>query len=49
MYKNGSAITLDVPPKVVNSRTLVPVRAVAEAYGCDVKWEQHSQTVIITD
>lgn len=49
MYVNGSAKTLDVPAKVINSRTLVPVRAVSEAFGCDVQWDGNTQTVIITE
>ena len=30
---NGENITLDVPPQLVDSRTLVPARAVAESFG----------------
>lgn len=45
--KNGQAITLDVPGQIVNSRTLVPVRAISEAYGCDVQWDDATKTVII--
>lgn len=48
MYVNGSVVTLDVPAKVINSRTLVPVRAVSEAFGCDVDWDGNTQTVYIT-
>ncbi|MDD4688373.1 MAG: copper amine oxidase N-terminal domain-containing protein [Eubacteriales bacterium] len=45
---NVVRITLDVPPQLVNDRTLVPVRAVAEGLDADVKWDDESQTVIIT-
>lgn len=48
MTVNGKAITLDVAPKVLNGRTLVPVRAVAESFDADVKWDGTTQTVIIT-
>ena len=48
MYVNGSAKTLDVPAKLINSRTLVPVRAISEAFGCKVDWIQDTQTVVIT-
>ncbi len=48
LYVNGKATTLDVPAKVVNGRTLVPVRAVSESFKCKVDWEESSQTVIIT-
>lgn len=49
MYKDGKAITLDVPAQMMNDRTLVPVRAVAEAFGCDVDWDSETQQVIITE
>ena len=48
MIKNNQSIPLDVPPKLVNNRTLVPVRAVAESFDATVKWEDKTQTVIIT-
>lgn len=38
---------LDVPPKVVNGRTLVPLRFVAEAFGLNVGWDGGTQTVRI--
>ena len=48
MTLNGKIVVLDVPPQLVNSRTLVPARAIAEGFGADVKWEDASSTVIIT-
>ncbi len=47
MYKNGKSITLDVVPQLVGDRTLVPVRAVAEAFDCKVDWDGETRTVII--
>jgi len=41
-------ITLDVAPVIVDSRTLVPVRFIAESLGADVKWDAATSTVIIT-
>lgn len=49
MYKNGKAVTLDVPAQLINDRTLVPARAVAEAFGCDVNWDSDNKTVTITN
>mgnify|MGYP000246646339 CR=1 FL=1 len=49
MYKNGKAVTLDVPAQLINDRTLVPVRAIAEAFGCNVDWNSNTQTVTITE
>ncbi|MDD4530761.1 MAG: copper amine oxidase N-terminal domain-containing protein, partial [Candidatus Gracilibacteria bacterium] len=38
-YVNGEEIKLDVPPQIINGRTLVPIRFVGEAFGADVKWD----------
>ncbi|WP_334110778.1 DJ-1/PfpI/YhbO family deglycase/protease [Thermodesulfitimonas autotrophica] len=46
-YVNGSAVTLDVPAKIVNGRTLVPLRFVSESLGCRVAWDAKTQTVTI--
>lgn len=44
---NGEAKPLDVPAQIVNGRTLVPARAVAEAFGCEVVWVPETRTVVI--
>jgi len=38
MTNNGVPIQLDVPPKIVGGRTLIPARAIAEAFGAKVEW-----------
>lgn len=38
---------LDVAPKAVNNRTMVPIRFIAEAYKIKVDWDQQNQTVVI--
>lgn len=38
--KNGIEKQLDVPAKVTDGRTLVPLRLVAEEFGCTVRWLQ---------
>lgn len=43
-----SAIHLDVPAQIINDRTLVPLRAVSEGFGCDVEWDEKTRTVTIT-
>ena len=40
-------VTLDVPAKILEGRTLVPVRFISEALGCKVDWEDATKTVII--
>ncbi len=39
--------TLDVAPQIINGRTLMPIRFVAESFGFDVSWNASSQSVII--
>lgn len=46
---NGEVKVIDVPAQIVNSRTMVPARAVAEAFGCKVSWEENTRAVIITE
>ena len=49
MYKNGEAIQLDVPARIRHdSYMFVPLRAVAEAFDCDVQWNEDLQRVDIT-
>jgi len=45
---NDKKVTLDVPPMIYNDRTLVPVRAVAESFNCQVDWVESTRSVIIT-
>lgn len=45
---NEKEIKTDVPPQLVQGRVLVPVRSVAEALAAEVKWDELSQTVTIT-
>ncbi len=49
MYINNRAISLDVAPALIGGRTLVPVRAVSEAFDCDVKWDDATKTVILNN
>ena len=42
-------VTLDVAPEIINERTMIPLRAVAEAFGADVKWDDATKTITITD
>ncbi|NCO27887.1 MAG: copper amine oxidase [Caldiserica bacterium CG_4_8_14_3_um_filter_35_18] len=38
----------DVKPTIINSRTMLPLRFVAENLGCQVDWEGTTQTITIT-
>lgn len=43
----SSEIELDAVPVILNERTCLPVRAVAEAFGAMVSWDDASKTVFI--
>jgi len=45
---NGSVVTIDAPGVVIDGRTLVPLRFVAESFGVDVNWDGNARTVTIT-
>ena len=36
-----------VVPEIINSRTMLPLRFVAESLGCDVQWDGTTQTITI--
>lgn len=42
---NGTPLSMDVPPMVQNGRTMVPMRAIFEALGAVVHWDQATRTV----
>lgn len=45
---NGVSSSLDVPPVIINGRTLIPLRFFTENLGCKVEWDQQHYTVKIT-
>jgi len=45
---NGKEIKSDVPAQIIDGRTMVPVRFVAEELGSDVEWDADNSSVIIT-
>lgn len=45
---DGNTVSNDVAPKIVNDRTMLPIRFIAEALGAKVDWIEESQTVKIT-
>ena len=44
---NGSARTLDSPPIIKNSRTLLPIRAIVEALGGTIEWIPTTKSITI--
>lgn len=45
--KNYDTGYLEVVPQIVNGRTLVPIRALCEALGWTIQWDELTNTVII--
>ena len=50
---NGIEVWIDsdnhnVKPIIVNSRTMLPLRFVAESLGCIVDWDSNTRTITIT-
>ena len=48
-YLNGQETNLDAAPTVINDRTMLPIRFIAERFGYSVDWEQSTQTITITN
>lgn len=47
-YLNGETKTLDVAPTVINDRTMLPIRFVAESFKFAVDWNEEEQKVTFT-
>lgn len=44
---NGQAVYLDAPVKLINARTVVPLRFMSETLGTEVQWDSTARTVYI--
>ncbi len=47
VWLNGTPVQLDVPARVVNGRTLIPLRFVGESLGLEVLWLGESRTIYL--
>jgi len=47
-YDKNEYVTLDSLPQIINDRTYIPLRAISEAFNCDVKWDDRTKTIDIT-
>ncbi|MCL2391615.1 MAG: stalk domain-containing protein [Oscillospiraceae bacterium] len=45
VFYDGQALSFDVPPRAINNRIVVPLRAIFEALGATVRWDAATQTV----
>ncbi len=41
--------TLEVPAQLMNNRTMIPLRAVSESFGCMVMWDEANYTINISE
>lgn len=48
VYLDGQQMSLDVQPQIIEDRTFVPMRAIFENFGMEVKWDGNTQTVTAT-
>lgn len=48
-YVDGVAKTFPVPPKIINEKTMIPLRAVSEGMGLNVDWDNATRTISIDD
>lgn len=50
LLKNDEKVPLDVPALIRDNRTLIPLRAVAESFGCKVFWDGDRRVVrVVTE
>lgn len=47
VYVDEAEVTIDVPAEVMNNRTMVPLRFIAEQLGLNVQYEEELQTIVI--
>ncbi len=46
-YLNNDAHTLDVAPTIINERTMLPIRFIAEGFNLGVAWDADTRTVSV--
>ncbi|HAG04391.1 MAG TPA: hypothetical protein DCG28_03020 [Lachnospiraceae bacterium] len=44
---NGESVSLDIPARITDSRTFVPLRFVSESTGANVKWDSETKLISI--
>ena len=45
VFLNGERLAFDIPPQIINGRTMVPMRGIFEALGARVFWDEETQTI----
>lgn len=46
-YVGDTEYTLDIPPKAINGRTMLPLRFVSENLGCKVEWDGDNEMITL--
>lgn len=44
VFVDGSPVSFDVPPQIIDGRTMVPIRAIFEQMGATVNWNEETHT-----
>ncbi len=47
LYVNGEAVAVDTPAQILNERTMMPLRAVAEGLGLEVDYDDATRTITL--
>lgn len=47
LYVNDKETVIDVPAQIINDRTMIPLRTVAESFECKTDWDAAAKNVII--
>ena len=47
IQKGSEVIEIDVPATIINDRTMVPIRAISEAFDMKVEWEDATRSVLL--
>lgn len=46
-FINDTPLQMEVPPKIINDSTMIPLRFVAESFGLDVGWDSKSRIATV--
>ena len=49
VYINGELLETDQSAIIYQDRTMVPLRAICEAMGCDVEWDGETQNITVSN
>ncbi|WP_246021185.1 copper amine oxidase N-terminal domain-containing protein [Paenibacillus lentus] len=47
VFVHSNQVTSGVEPKIINGTVYVPIRAISEGFGADVKWDKKTKTVYV--